>query len=102
MIYFLLFHIDSEENVGGLLWVGGEDKGYVDPSPLKLLGDAPPSLPPSLPLSLSLSSLSLSLYANGAVTMDSGSCFHKRIWSAEYQLPMMLPILFCFVIQKRK
>ena len=78
-----------KKNVGGLLWVGGEDKVYVDPSPLKLLEDAPASL--SL-------SLSLSLYANGAVTMDSGSCFHKRIWSAEYQLPMMLPVLFCFVI----
>ena len=26
----------------------------------------------------------------------------SAIWSAEYQLPIMLPVLFCFVVENRK
>ena len=39
MIFFL-FHIENEGNVGGLL---GEAKGFVGPTPRKLLGGATPS-----------------------------------------------------------
>ena len=55
MIYFLLFHIDIEGKCGWIVGGGGGGKGYVAPSPPKLLGGLPPPPlpPPPLPTPMS-------------------------------------------------